>query len=446
MSQSKLIRQIVRTNELSRAVAFIQSVIDNGSGLYLFTGDQGVGKSTTLFYCKSKVEDNIMLVFKRLRNIDSSSLSTIIDEAIDVTSDESETAKKKGLRYYLKLSTLHAKKKKLVLILDDVEQIQPSGAEFLATLLGMKVRDDILITVILTGEKTLNTRLDSSFQWGVQQHIKDEFIMEGLSLNQTSRFIDVHPLIRTSKYLAFSPQAVKKIHQHTGGHPGKLISIGADATAIARKHQKEMVSGRMVDGAISGNYKTPGAVASKTFVQGAIGLLLLLLIPISPLHYQNNSELEVLMPAELNPLDTSSVTTSDAEEDNIATEKTDLLTIESENIPVDTVASNFDQVVTNTTMFPTNPSAEPKLPALVLKADDIELLTQSLAITELNSNNSATKPDDGLAVDVSNAAAPDYHLQFQTNFINTIPSHKGFLKNELSNATQFRVEIPENLF
>ena len=267
---------IVHTRAFDQAVAYLEEVMIGEGGLYLITGPNQIGKTTVLQHIASTADERFFVVVSSIRSIDVDNLSAILNQVLSINQAGAQDPKALALRYFLKLGTLQSKDKRLILMLDDIEEIHSSGIDLLKALLQMKTENVQLITIVLCGNDQLDQMMDHSYRWGVQRFIRSTHRMSPVNPTQTAVFADSYTISQGSRSIPFTARAKASLHRLAQGVPGVTIELAERAYNIARSVGGRHITASMVNAAVTGRYRS---VTQRLTRAGAgvmvVGLLLL---------------------------------------------------------------------------------------------------------------------------------------------------------------------------
>jgi len=309
-------RNVARSDGFKETNRFLQHLIDGDTGIFLLTGEEGVGKTTALRYAKHNAPDNVVVIIHSFRRLDVDNLSDLLGHTLGVKVPMDLPPEARALRYFLKLGTIRSKGKRLVLMLDNVRELHYSGAEMLKALVKMKDKSGPLISVLLCGNPELNSVLDSSYRWGIHRLIRKNHVMEGFTRKELDGLVD--NLIEGNPELEFplQPSALPSLAQLSEGNPGKVLKLLEGGTQIAYDYNYQSISSRMLKGARSGNFRTVGHISVLFAIKALVVFALILLVPITLFQSDLQQRLAGSPPADITSLteftaaDTSTVTTS----------------------------------------------------------------------------------------------------------------------------------------
>ena len=367
--------ETAKSTAFQDALDYLWLIIYKESGLFLFTGDEGVGKTTALRICDSNADKDIGILRQSLKRIDADNLSDLLGHALGVKTDTNLPAESRALRYFLKLGVIKSKGKKLVLLLDDVEEIHSSGAEMLKALINMKAEAEPLITIVICGRSNLRSLLDSSYRWGLQKLIRRQFEMQPVSAEEFTGFANQLCAATPGEKITIKSGAAKSLFRYSKGIPGKAANLITKAVRLARHSGAEKITSRMIRGAVSGQYRTPLSQFAGTFGQAGLALIALLVIPPTLLRHTAEQQLISGQPPVI---------------------LTEVATPELASIPTE-VDETAAEIIVQAPVASIEPTTTPVEPIVVDRADDILIAFVAPSNQTTVESEPATPPDSATA-------------------------------------------------
>ncbi len=306
---------------------FLQHMIEGDNGIFLLTGEEGIGKTTALRYVRHNAPDDVVVILHSFRRLDVDNLSDLLGHTLGVKVPMDLPPEARALRYFLKLGTIRSKGKRLLLMLDNVQELHYSGAEMLKALVNMKDKSGPLVSVLLCGKPELNSFLDSSYRWGIHRLIRRNHKIEGFTPEETPGLVDSLTLSNPELEFPLQEAALPTLVKLSEGNPGKVMKLLEGGTQIAHDHDYQSISSRMLRGARSGKFKTLGHISALFAMKALVVCALLLLVPITL--FQDNIQQQI---ADIPPADNTIA--SLAEPESVSTTPTDSAVVEEPGIVV----------------------------------------------------------------------------------------------------------------
>jgi general secretion pathway protein A len=206
--------------------------IENSVGFMLFTGEVGSGKTTTIRTLLNLLANTIetCYIFNPLIN----TLDLLKSINRDFGNEwETESLQKQINTLNQYLLRINKEDKTAVVIIDESQNLSFEALEMVRMLSNLETESAKLINIILVGQTELEDRLKSKELRQLSQRIQIHVKLSPLNLQQTSGYIFHRLNISGSRLIAhFEKNAIKKIHQKTGGIP-RLINSICDLSLMA---------------------------------------------------------------------------------------------------------------------------------------------------------------------------------------------------------------------
>ncbi len=405
-------------------LSFLDRLFAEGAGIYLLTGVSGVGKSTALRYAEQHAPDDVVTIIYSFRRIDVDNLSDLLGHTLGVKVPQELPPEARALRYFLKLGTIRSKGKRLILMLDDVQELHSSGAELLKALVNMKDESGPLITVVLCGNSSLNVFLDKSYRWGIQRLIRENHEMAGFTRQELPNLVESITRSPGQQSPPLKSSALETLFKLSAGIPGKVVRLLEAATWIARKHHYRSISSRILRGAETGDFKTLPALATQFTAKAAVAMSLLLLVP-ATLFQQNlqqqRADVPPLAVVSNSPKPATSETRSDAI--NSEAEAQGIASEPEATLPAPVIASVADDI----SPTPSIRHAEEQVPESIA-AQDVSAVT---AVSPGQTQSDAAFASFTWRIE----PAPSQPAGFEiTSFNQSIPSERDNLRRMLGES------------
>jgi type II secretory pathway predicted ATPase ExeA len=221
------------------ALALLTYGVVERKGFILLTGEVGTGKTTMVHALLSNLDDNVQYI-----SISNPLLSQ--EEFIDYLSFsafknrahfKSKTAFLFEFEAFLRKSL--NQQKNVILIIDEAHRLSFDLLEEIRLLSNMELADEKLINIFLIGQPELNENLSDPRCRALLQRISSRYHIPPLDLKDVGAYMANRLKIAGAKEAGeiFSKNAIKAIHQYSGGYP-RMINILAD-NALLLGYSKE---------------------------------------------------------------------------------------------------------------------------------------------------------------------------------------------------------------
>jgi len=204
------------------------AVLEN-KGFAVITGEIGSGKTTLINYLLDRIEDDIQLGLINNTHVSPTQLVKMIcqDFEIDVRGlDKAEIVDR--LQNFL--IRRYAEKKRVILVIDEAQNLPAKSMEELRMLSNLESDKDHLIHIILVGQPDLMEKIRRLPQFA--QRVTVYSHLDVLSKDEVAHYIHYRLKIGgTERSDIFSPAAIETISEYSRGIP-RLINIVCDAALV----------------------------------------------------------------------------------------------------------------------------------------------------------------------------------------------------------------------
>lgn len=226
-----------RTRQHEEAVVKIRIGIEDRHALILLAGDSGTGKTVVSQVALRSLEQTsvcpvFIFVYPGLGR--GALLAAILKELeVDnvgrATSDRLRQLQEKAL-------ALHARKRRLVIVIDEAHFLKADALHLLRTLSNLETEEEKLVTVLLIGEASLVRRLNGPSYAALRGRITFSLELAPLTLEETEQYVK-YRLLKCRMDSGLVPSGTYPVlHARTNGVPreiNKLLYKALLDTALA---------------------------------------------------------------------------------------------------------------------------------------------------------------------------------------------------------------------
>jgi len=221
------------------ALALLTYGVVERKGFILLTGEVGTGKTTMVHALLSNLDDSVQYI----------SISNPLLSPEDFIDYLSFSAFKNRAHFKSKTAFLFEfeeflkkclnQQKNVILIIDEAHRLSFDLLEEIRLLSNMELADQKLINIFLIGQPELNEKLSDPRCRALLQRISSRYHIPPLDLRDVGAYIANRLKIAGAREgdEIFSKNAIKAIHQYSGGYP-RMINILAD-NALLLGYSKE---------------------------------------------------------------------------------------------------------------------------------------------------------------------------------------------------------------
>lgn len=231
------------------------------SGIILMTGEIGAGKTTLMRYLLDKVRNLNGLSVIEIPNTtlleDTLVKASLQELGVELEGNEPSATQVKILNEYLLRQ--HKLDKRVLLVLDEAQSLPDRALQEIRMLSNMQCGDDILLQILLIGQSELRARIMERQKTYLAQRIAVSCHLNPLEPQETRAYIK-HRLAEAghaSPDTLFSPDAVKLIHETSGGIPrviniicnlALIYAFADETTTISVQTIREVIKDRQESG------------------------------------------------------------------------------------------------------------------------------------------------------------------------------------------------------
>ncbi len=223
------------TDSLRAVVHKSRFTIDKRQGLTCVLGDIGLGKSTILRFLYGEYsarEDTVTTLIPT--PIFPSPFAMLKSIAMDFKLEPERSFQKQQDALQAFLLETYAADKNVVIFIDEAQNVNNKQLELVRSLLNYETNTQKLVQVVLAGQLELKERLSDRRNKAVASRVSTYSILSPLTFEETRDMI-THRCKFENIENPFTPEAIERIYQVSGGVPRSVLKICAFAY-----HIKEM--------------------------------------------------------------------------------------------------------------------------------------------------------------------------------------------------------------
>lgn len=225
-------RYLYMTAQHREALAHLVYGLNSEGGCILLTGEVGTGK-TTICRClldQLPEQANVALVLNpKVSEIEL--LETICDELKISYPDAENSVKTYTDRIYQHLIESHRKNEKIVLIIDEAQNLDSTVLEQLRLLTNLETNQRKLLQIIILGQPELLDILAKTEMRQLAQRITARFHLQPLSRHEVKAYVSHRLAVAGQNIQLFPENSIKRLYKLSNGIP-RLINIICDRALL----------------------------------------------------------------------------------------------------------------------------------------------------------------------------------------------------------------------
>ncbi|MCJ7833703.1 MAG: AAA family ATPase, partial [Deltaproteobacteria bacterium] len=213
-------------------LAHLEYNILDGKGFSVLIGEVGVGKTTLCRALFDRLDaEKVTLVHIIHTNLDFYEfLREVVEELGIYSQGQQKWDLLKALNRYL--IEAYAQNRKVVLIVDEAQNLEPSVLEGIRMLSNLETPREKLIQIVFVGQPGLAGNIQRPDMLQLKQRIAGSFYLGPLTRKETQEYILFRlNRVQTKPALRFTPEAMDLIYQFSNGVP-RLINFLCDFSLI----------------------------------------------------------------------------------------------------------------------------------------------------------------------------------------------------------------------
>ena len=228
------------------ALARLEYAVEE-SEIALLTGDIGCGKTTISRALMDRMGDSYHFLFVFNPRLTADELLRVIASGLKV---ENPSQQKDQLLKEITgaLYRMHGEGRVPVVVIDEAQMI-PDRELFdeLRLLTNFQLDDRNLVSVIIMGQPELRDMLASAVYEPFRQRISLNFHLAPLGLEETMEYLDFRVIAAGGEPGLFSPDAVQRIYELSGGVPRRINAVATNALLIAFGQDASWIDATIVE-------------------------------------------------------------------------------------------------------------------------------------------------------------------------------------------------------
>jgi type II secretory pathway predicted ATPase ExeA len=223
-----------------KAMTLLEYGLMSHAGFTVVTGEIGAGKTTLIRSLLQRIDEDCIIGLINNTHESFGDLMQWVLDALEVESTATDNAGR--YRDYINfVIAKHAEGKRVVLIVDEAQNLSLKSLEELRLLSNVNIDADIFLQLILTGQPQLIDKLNEPDLEQFAQRIGVEFHLKTLDFAQTQKYIEHRLKVAGAKRKIFTFKACAVIYCLSEGTPRKINNLCDFALVYAFSDDKKTV-------------------------------------------------------------------------------------------------------------------------------------------------------------------------------------------------------------
>lgn len=213
------------------ALARLEFVIEERE-IAVLTGDVGCGKTTLSRALMDRLGDHYRFCYIVNPRLSSVEFLRTVARLLDV---ETPAHEKDALldQIHSSLYDFYSRGICPVLVIDEAQMINTSEVfDEIRLLTNFQLDERNLLSILIMGQPELRLMLNASIYEPLRQRISLQYHLQPLSLEETMEYLDFRLESAGGKAGLFTPDAVQRIYELTGGVPRTINSMATNALLV----------------------------------------------------------------------------------------------------------------------------------------------------------------------------------------------------------------------
>ncbi len=215
------------------ALAHLVYGINEAGGFIQLTGEVGTGKTTTIRSLLSRAPKNVEIALILNPRLSAAEFLRSLCEELGLGAADGEPGETKELvdllnRYLLRT---HAQGKRVVLIVDEAQNLSPEVLEQIRLLTNLETETQKLLQIILIGQPELRKLLAREDLRQLAQRVTGRYHLDPLSREETAAYVRHRLRVAGAGGDIFTSRALREVYRISRGIP-RVINIVCDRALL----------------------------------------------------------------------------------------------------------------------------------------------------------------------------------------------------------------------
>jgi general secretion pathway protein A len=273
-------RYLFLSERHAEALAHLLYGITEAGGFIQLTGEVGTGKTTIVRSLLERMPGHADVAVILNPQLSPTQFVLTICEELGLFVRDDDAGSLKDLVDLLnrRLLDAHAKGRRVVVIVDEAQNLTPETLEQVRLLTNLETRSQKLLQIILIGQPELREVLSRVELRQLAQRITARYHLAPLSRDETIAYVNHRMRVAGCTLDVFTKAALREVHRLSGGIP-RIVNVICDRALLGaftqETHQITPALVREAAGEVYGRSFSPPWVMSLAAACGALALLVL---------------------------------------------------------------------------------------------------------------------------------------------------------------------------
>lgn len=213
------------------ALTYLEYGLTENMGFILLTGDIGMGKTTLVRHILNTIEADVEVAVIFNTMVLSNDLIHMILGEFEIKFDVGITKARALELLYGHLIDCYAKGKKVLLIIDEAQNLTHEVLEEIRMISNLQTDDEMLLQIMIVGQPELKEKLRSSTLHQFSQRIAVSYHLSPMESEEVHHYISHRLKVAGGAVNLFDKDAIDVIIEASGGVP-RVINLLCDACMV----------------------------------------------------------------------------------------------------------------------------------------------------------------------------------------------------------------------
>lgn len=202
------------------ALTYLEYGLTENVGFILLSGEIGSGKTTLIQYILNQLgsDTEVAVIFNT--NVSPDQILGLILNELELTPKKDKAENLDLISQFL--ITKYAKGKRVLLIIDEAQNLSVETLEEVRMLSNLQTEDEPLLQIMLAGQPELITKLQTPDLRQFAQRIAVNYHLTGLDREETGKYISYRLEKAAGRRDLFTPDALDMIYRMSNGIPRSI--------------------------------------------------------------------------------------------------------------------------------------------------------------------------------------------------------------------------------